>query len=124
MTKILFSTDHEYIKVDGDIGTVGVTDFAQKALGDVVYVELPKLGASVEKGGQCGVVESVKSASEIYSPVSGEITEINDLLSSDPAQVNIDPMNKAWFYKIRIRDAGELESLKDEAAYNAFTGSI
>lgn len=124
MTKILFSTDHEYIKVDGDIGTVGITDFAQKALGDVVYVELPKLGANVEKGGQCGVVESVKSASEIYSPVSGEIVEINDLLSSDPAQVNIDPLNKAWFYKIRIRDAGELDSLKDEAAYNTFIGSL
>lgn len=121
MTKILFSTDHEYIRIEGDIGTVGITDFAQKALGDVVYVELPKLGATVERGGQAGVVESVKSASEIYSPVSGEVTEINDLLSSDPAQVNIDPLGKAWFYKIRIRDAAELGDLKDEAAYKTFT---
>lgn len=119
-----FSTDHEYIKVDGDIGTVGITDFAQKALGDVVYVELPKLGANIEKGGNAGVVESVKSASEIYSPVSGEIVEINENLSSSPADVNTDPEGKAWFFKIRIRDAGELSSLKDAAGYKAFTEGL
>lgn len=124
MSQTYFSTDHEYIKVDGDIGTVGITDFAQKALGDVVYVELPKLGANIEKGGNAGVVESVKSASEIYAPVSGEVVEINEALASSPADVNIDPEGKAWFFKVRIRDAGELASLKDAAAYKAFTEGL
>ncbi len=121
MTKILFSDDHEYIKIEGNIGTVGVTDYAQKALGDVVYVELPKVGATVAKGGNAGVVESVKSASEIYSPVSGEIVEINNDLSSDPALVNQDPQGKAWFFKIKIANDGDLAGLKDEAQYKAFT---
>jgi glycine cleavage system H protein len=124
MTQILFSEDHEYIKIENGIGTVGITDFAQKALGDVVYVELPKVGATVAKGGQAGVVESVKSASEIYSPVSGEITEVNQAISDDPALVNNDPLGAAWFYKIRISDEGELASLKDEAGYKAFTDSL
>ena len=116
MTQVLFSEDHEYIKIENGIGTVGITDFAQKALGDVVYVELPKVGATVAKGGQAGVVESVKSASEIYSPVSGEITEVNQALSDDPALVNSDPHGAAWFYKIKITNEGELASLKDEEA--------
>jgi len=124
MTQVLFSEDHEYIKIENGIGTVGITDFAQKALGDVVYVELPKVGSSVTKGGQAGVVESVKSASEIYSPVSGEITEVNQALADDPAMVNSDPHGAAWFYKIKISDAGELSSLKDEAGYKAFTDSL
>jgi len=124
MSQVLFSEDHEYIKIEDDIGTVGITDFAQKALGDVVYVELPKIGDTVEKGGQAGVVESVKSASEIYSPVSGEIVEINEALTSDPAQVNSDPEGAAWFYKIKIANDTELSSLKDAAAYKAFTDSL
>lgn len=119
-----FSEDHEYIKIDGDTGTVGITDFAQKALGDVVYVELPKVGTTVARGGQAGVVESVKSASEVYSPVSGEIVEVNPSLADDPAQVNADPEGAAWFYKIRLSDAGELQSLKDAAAYKAFTEGL
>lgn len=124
MTQVLFSEDHEYIKIENGVGTVGITDFAQKALGDVVYVELPKIGSTVAKGGQAGVVESVKSASEIYSPVSGEITEVNQALADDPALVNSDPHGAAWFYKIKISDAGELAALKDEAGYKAFTDSL
>ena len=124
MTRILFTTDHEYIKVDGDIGTVGITDYAQKALGDVVYVELPKTGAKFTKGNNSGVVESVKSASEIYAPVSGEITAINDALAAEPALVNQDPLGKAWFYKIRLSTPSELDGMKDESAYKAYTDGL
>ncbi|MBL8712851.1 MAG: glycine cleavage system protein GcvH [Alphaproteobacteria bacterium] len=120
MTKILFSEDHEYIRIENGVGTVGVTDFAQKALGDVVYVELPKIGATLTKGGQAGVVESVKSASELYSPVSGEVVEINGDLSGDPALVNTDPLGKAWFFKVKIANENDLAGLKDEAAYNEY----
>jgi glycine cleavage system H protein len=120
MTKILFSEDHEYIRIDNGVGTVGVTDFAQKALGDVVYVELPKIGANLTKGGQAGVVESVKSASELYSPVSGEVVEINNDLAGDPALVNTDPLGKAWFFKVKIANENDLAGLKDEAAYNDY----
>jgi glycine cleavage system H protein len=124
MTRILFTTDHEYIKVDGDIGTVGITDYAQKALGDVVYVELPKTGTKFTKGNNSGVVESVKSASEIYAPVSGEITAINDALAAEPALVNQDPLGKAWFYKIRLSTPSELDGMKDESAYKAYTDGL
>jgi glycine cleavage system H protein len=122
MTKTLYSTDHEYIRIEGDIGTVGITHYAQNALGDVVYVELPKLGIHVEKGGQVGVVESVKSASEVYCPVSGEILEINEELSSNPALVNQDPEKDAWFFKLRLHDLGQLDGLMDETAYKKLTG--
>lgn len=120
MTKILFSEDHEYIRIENGVGTVGISDFAQKALGDVVYVELPKVGASLTKGAQAGVVESVKSASELYSPVTGEVVEINAVLSGDPALVNQDPLGKAWFFKVKIANENELSGLKDEAAYNDY----
>lgn len=121
---IYFSEDHEYIKVDGQVGTVGISDYAQKALGDVVYVELPKVGAKIDKGGQAGVVESVKSASEVYAPVSGEVLEVNGALSTDPALVNQDPLGKGWFYKVKISDDGELQKLKDEKAYAAYTEGL
>lgn len=124
MSKVLFSDDHEYVKLEGAVGTVGITDYAQNALGDVVYVELPKVGAKISKGGQAGVVESVKSASEIYSPVSGEVVEVNEALSADPAQVNSDPLGKGWFYKIKVSNENELQSLKDEAAYTAYTKGL
>lgn len=124
MSRILFSTDHEYIKIEDGVGTVGITDYAQKALGDIVYVELPKVGDTLEKGGQAGVVESVKSASEIYAPVSGEILEINQALSDEPALINTDPHGAAWFFKIKISDESELDGLKDETAYNAFTQGL
>lgn len=120
MTKVLFSEDHEYIKIEDGVGTVGITDYAQNALGDVVYVELPQVGAKVEKGGQAGVVESVKSASEIYSPVTGEVVEVNSDLTGDPALVNQDPQGKAWFFKVKIANENELTSLKDESAYNEY----
>ncbi|TAL28752.1 MAG: glycine cleavage system protein GcvH [Alphaproteobacteria bacterium] len=120
MAKIFFSDEHEYIKIEGNIGTVGISDYAQKALGDVVYVELPKIGTKVAKGGTAGVVESVKSASEIYSPVTGEVVEVNADLAKDPALVNQDPLGKAWFYKIKIANENELSALKDESSYNAY----
>lgn len=120
MAKIFFSDEHEYIKIEGNIGTVGISDYAQKALGDVVYVELPKIGMRVAKGGAAGVVESVKSASEIYSPVTGEVIEVNAALAKDPALVNQDPLGKAWFYKIKIANENELSALKDESSYNAY----
>jgi glycine cleavage system H protein len=124
MTKILFSDDHEYIRIDGNIGTVGISDYAQKALGDVVYVELPKVGAKITKGGQAGVVESVKSASELYAPVTGEVVEINADLSKNPALVNQDPLGKAWFFKVKIANDGELAGLKDESSYNAYVKGL
>lgn len=124
MTRVLFTQDHEYIRVDGDIGTVGITDYAQKALGDVVYVELPKVGATLTKGGQAGVVESVKSASEIYAPVSGEVVEINNELSDNSGLVNSDPMGAAWFFKVKLSNAGELDGMHDEAAYTAYTQGL
>lgn len=124
MTKIFFSDDHEYVKIEGSTGTVGISDYAQKALGDVVYVELPKVGAKIDKGGQAGVVESVKSASEIYAPVSGEVIEVNNDLSADPAAVNADPLGKGWFYKVRISNDSELQKLKDEKAYAAYVDGL
>lgn len=124
MTRILFTEDHEYVIVEGDTGTVGITDYAQKALGDVVYVELPKVGASLTKGGQAGVVESVKSASEIYAPVSGEVVAVNNDLSGDPGMVNSDPQGGAWFFKIKFSNAAELDGLKDQDAYNAYTQGL
>lgn len=124
MTRILFTDDHEYIIVEGDTGTVGVTDYAQKALGDVVYVELPKAGATLAKGAQAGVVESVKSASEIYAPVSGEVLEVNKALADDPAMVNSDPQGAAWFFKVKLSDMSELDGMKDEAAYTAYTQGL
>ncbi len=120
MTKTFFSDDHEYIRIEGSVGTVGISDYAQKALGDVVYVELPKVGTKVTQGGQAGVVESVKSASEVYSPVSGEVLEINTALTSEPALVNQDSLCKGWFYKIKISNDAELKNLKDERAYTTY----
>lgn len=120
---LYFSDDHEYVRVEGDIGTAGISSYAQEQLGDVVYVELPEVGQQLTKGAQAGVVESVKSASEIYAPVSGEVVEINADLADNPALVNQDPMGQGWFFKIRLSDNSELESLKDEAAYNAMIGA-
>ncbi len=115
-----YSEDHEWITVDGDIGTVGVTDFAQEQLGDVVFVELPEVGANLASGDDAGVVESVKAASEIYAPVSGEITETNSVLEDAPDTVNSDPTGEGWFFKIKLSDASELDGLMDEAGYKAF----
>lgn len=120
MATLRFTKDHEWVRQDGDTATVGITDYAQEQLGDVVYVELPEIGRRVEQGSEAAVVESAKAASEVYAPVSGEIVEVNDVLAGDPAQVNADAMGGGWFMKIRLSDPQQLEAMMDEAAYNAF----
>lgn len=119
-----YTRDHEYIRVEGDTGTIGISDFAQGQLGDVVFVELPDLGKSLKKGGEAAVVESVKAASEVYAPVSGEVIAINGKLPDSPGAVNEDPAGAGWFLKIRIADAGELSALMSEAEYAAFLTSL
>ena len=120
MSVLRFTRDHEWIRLDGELAVVGVTDYAQSQLGDVVYVELPEIGRRVEKGKEVAVVESVKAASEVYAPASGEVAEVNEALAVDPAKVNADPMGEGWFLKLRLTDLKELEGLLDEAAYQQF----
>ena len=120
MTTERFTKDHEWIRVDGGIGTIGITHHAQDQLGDVVFVELPAVGRKAAKGETVAVVESVKAASDIYAPVAGEVTEANTALADQPALVNEDAEGKAWFFKLRIADAAELDGLMDRAAYEAF----
>jgi glycine cleavage system H protein len=121
MSEIYFTEDHEWILVEGDIGTCGISEFAQEQLGDIVYVELPEPGRLVAQNDEMAVVESVKAASEIYAPVSGEVTESNEELADDPARINADAMGEGWFFKIRISDAMELDDLLDKAAYDVLT---
>ena len=123
MRTIRFSEDHEWIAIDGDIGTVGITDHAQEQLGDIVFVDVPETGRIVAKGDDCAVVESVKAASEIYAPVSGEIIEGNAALADAPETANSAPESAGWFFKIKISDLSELDGLMDEAAYKAFVAS-
>ena len=115
-----FTEDHEWVRREGDLVVVGITDYAQTQLGDVVYVELPPVGKAVTKGGEAAVVESVKAASEVYAPVSGEVVAVNDALTKDPALVNRSPTGEGWFLKLRLKDKGELTGLMDEAAYQKF----
>jgi glycine cleavage system H protein len=115
-----YTKDHEWIKTDGAIGTIGITDYAQKELGDVVFVELPKVGAKLKSGATFGSVESVKAVSDIYSPVSGEVTEINATLGDSPEKINSDPHGAAWLVKIRLDDPNETAGLMDAVAYQAF----
>jgi glycine cleavage system H protein len=115
-----FTKDHEWIRVDGGIATVGITHHAQDQLGDVVFVELPEVGRKAAKGDAVAVVESVKAASDVYAPVAGEVTEVNMTLVDQPALVNEDAEGKAWFFRLRISDATELDALMDRAAYEAF----
>lgn len=117
----LFTSDHEWLKIDGDVATVGITDYAQTQLGDVVFVELPKVGKQLKKADAAAVVESVKAASDVYAPISGEIVATNDALAAEPSLVNSDPGESAWFFKIKIADKTELDGLMDEAAYKAHT---
>jgi glycine cleavage system H protein len=124
MSEIKFSEDHEWILIEGETGTVGVTDYAQEQLGDVVFVELPEVGKTLAKGDEAAVVESVKAASELYAPVSGEVTEANDALAEDPAQVNSDPLGAGWFFKIKMTEPAELDGLMDEAAYKAYVEGL
>jgi glycine cleavage system H protein len=115
-----YSKDHEWIRLDGDLAVIGITDFAQSQLGDVVYVELPEIGRRLEQGKEAAVVESVKAASDVFAPVSGEVAEVNESLTADPAKVNADPMGEGWFLKLRLADPKELDGLMDEAAYRRF----
>jgi glycine cleavage system H protein len=117
----LFTSDHEWLRIEGDVATIGITDYAQQQLGDVVFVELPKVGRSLRKAEAAAVVESVKAASDVYAPISGEVLEVNELLSSEPALVNSDAGGRAWFFKMKITDRSELGGLMDEAAYEAHT---
>ena len=119
--ELLYTKEHEWIRVDQSIGTIGITDYAQKELGDVVFVELPKVGRSLKKAEAVAVVESVKAASDVYAPISGEVLEVNEALAADPALVNSDAAGKAWFFKLKIADKNELGGLMDEAAYKAHT---
>ncbi|WP_027576559.1 glycine cleavage system protein GcvH [Bradyrhizobium sp. WSM1743] len=121
MTTTLYTSDHEWLAIDGDTATVGITDYAQQQLGDVVFVELPKVGRSLKKAEAAAVVESVKAASDVYAPISGEVLATNDALAAEPALVNSDAQGKAWFFKIKIADKSELGGLMDEAAYKAHT---
>jgi glycine cleavage system H protein len=121
MTTTLYTSDHEWLAIDGDVATVGITDYAQSQLGDVVFVELPKVGRPLKKAEAAAVVESVKAASDVYAPISGEVLETNAELAGEPALVNSDAQGKAWFFKIRIADKNELGGLMDEAAYKAHT---
>jgi glycine cleavage system H protein len=119
-----YTKDHEYVRIEGDTGTVGITDYAQQQLGDVVYVELPTVGKAVSKGGEAAVVESVKAASEVYAPVSGEVVAVNDELEGAPGTINEDPAGRGWFMKIKLQDQGELDALMTEEQYQDFLKSI
>lgn len=119
-----FTDEHEWIDVEGDTATVGITDYAQGQLGDIVFVELPESGAALSKGGDAAVVESVKAASDVYAPIDGEVTEGNGALEDDPALVNTAPEGDGWFFKMTIGDASQLEGLMDEAAYKSFCDAL
>lgn len=121
---IRYTKTHEYIRVEGDAGTIGITDYAQSQLGDVVFVELPEIGVRLTKGAEAATVESVKAAAEVNAPVSGEVIEVNEALGDQPALVNDDPTGKGWFLKIKLADAAELESLMDEDQYHALLQSL
>ena len=116
-----FTDEHEWLKVDGDVATVGVTAHAADQLGDMVFVELPKVGAALKKGQAAAVVESVKAASDVYAPVDGEVTEVNDAVVAEPALLNSDPQGAGWLYRIRLADASAVDALMDEVAYAALT---
>ena len=124
MSDIRYSKDHEYVRVEGDVAVVGISDYAQSQLGDVVFVELPAIGSAVEIGKEAAVVESVKAASEVYAPVSGEVVEVNGELEAAPGTVNEDPAGKGWFLKIKLKDAAELESLMSEAEYQNYVKTL
>lgn len=117
---IKYTEDHEWIQVEGDIATVGITEHAQDALGDVVFVELPEVGKTYAQKDVAGVVESVKAAADVYMPVSGEVVEVNQALADEPSLANSDPMGAGWFFKVKLAKADEVAALMDEAAYKAF----
>jgi glycine cleavage system H protein len=124
MSEVRYSKDHEWVKIDGDTATVGITHYAQEQLGDVVFVELPEVGKKVEQGKQMATVESVKAASEVYAPISGEVLEVNSALADAPATVNEEAQGKGWFAKLKIADKGQLAGLMDEGAYKKFVEGL
>ncbi len=124
MAETKYTEEHEWIRVEGDVGTIGITQYAQEQLGDVVFVDVPAAGRKVAKGEACAVVESVKAASDIYAPVGGEVVESNVALADTPGDVNAEPTGKGWFFKLKLSDKGELDGLMDEAAYEAFVKSL
>ena len=120
MSEVKYSKEQEWIKLEGDVATIGITQHATEMLGDIVFVELPEIGSSVEKDGNAGVVESTKAASDVYTPVSGEVVENNQAIVDDPGKVNSDPENDAWFFKLKIKDKAELDSLMNKEEYDKF----
>lgn len=124
MSNLRYTEEHEWIRLEGDTAVVGISQYAQEQLGDVVYVELPEVGRKVEKGKEMAVVESVKAASEVYAPVSGEVVAANAALTAEPAKVNADPMGEGWFVKLKIANKGELDKLMDEGAYKKFVEGL
>jgi len=119
-----YTRDHEWIRLDGDIATIGISDYAQEQLGDVVYVELPEVGKSFDKGAEAAVVESVKAASEIFAPVAGEVVEVNTALNDQPETVNAAPESDGWFMKLKVANVGDVNELMDADAYEAFLETI
>jgi len=124
MSQLFFTNDHEWIRVEGDIGTVGITDYAQRALGDVVFVELPVLGKLLGKGGEAAVVESVKAASDVFSPVGGSVVAVNETIVDQPGLVNEEAEDGAWFFKVRLSDPADLEGLMDRPAYDDYVAGL
>ena len=121
---LYFTRDHEWIRVDGDQATVGISKHAEQALGDIVFAEAPEAGRSLTKGGDCAVVESVKAASDVYAPASGEVTEANPAIADDPSVINRDPEGEGWFFRMRLTDPGELDGMMDEASYRDWVKTL
>jgi glycine cleavage system H protein len=124
MSDTYYTEDHEWIRVEGDTGTVGITNYAQGQLGDIVFVELPDVGKSLDAGDEAAVIDSVKAAAEVYAPVGGEVVEVNEAIVEKPGLVNEDAMGDGWFFKIKIADAAELDDLMDEEAYKTFVEGL
>ena len=120
MPEVKFSKEHEWIKLEGEIAIIGITKHATEMLGDIVFVELPDIGVTIEKDGTAGVVESTKAASDVYTPISGEVVENNQSIVDDPAKINSDPENEAWFFKLKIKDKSEMDSLMNKEEYDKF----
>ena len=121
---VKYTKEHEWIRIDGDTATVGISDYAQEQLGEIVFVELPEAGTQLEKGSEAAVIESVKAASEVYAPASGEVTEPNADLDADPGKVNAEPTGEGWLYKMKITDAGELDDLMNEEDYKGYVEGL
>jgi len=120
MSEVKFSKEHEWIKLEGEVATIGITKHATEMLGDIVFAELPEKGSSVEKDGKAGVVESTKAASDVFTPVSGEVVDTNQMIIDDPAKINEDPEDTAWFFKLKMKDMSEMDSLMNKEEYDKF----